>query len=591
MLEILSKGFNNAKAALTGHAVLTPQNIDDAVREIRVSLLEADVEVGVSRVFLDRVKERAIGEVVTLETKSGAKKLTTTPGEHFVLICHNEIEKLLGPVEEAPIVFRRPYTIIMMVGLQGTGKTTTAAKLASYLKADGRRPMLVAADIYRPAAVEQLQQLGLRVGVPVYAAPGLAPEQLCQDALREAKKKKRDVVIFDTAGRLAIDDVLMTELEEIKRRTRPDNTFLVCDAMAGQDTVRTASEFNRRLDITGFILTKIDGDARGGAALSIKEVTGKPIKFLGVGEGLDRLEPFRPEGLASRILGMGDIVGLMRDFEQVVDERQAERDTRKLLRGEFTLDDFLSQLKMLQKVGSVSEIYEKFPIFGDAGLPEGAKIDDKAFTVMESLIHSMTRAERHTPAIIDQRRAERIAKGSGRKPEAVLDLVQRFGMMHTMMANLASSPGLLGMLPGFKQLSQVRKLKGMKTDDILGGMSDSIRSMAKGKPMMLPQGGFAPPPGLPGMPFGQGLPGLPAGNSGLPGLPGMPGGLQRLPDGRVAIPKDAIPPGMSPAQYLAMLQGQEQAGPAARQVTSKQKQKAKSKRKAEKAARKKSRRR
>ncbi len=590
MLEIISKGFNNAKAALTGKEILTEANIDEAVREIRVSLLEADVELGVVKAFLDRVKERALGEVVTTDAQKGAKKLKTTPGEHFVLICHRELEKLLGPVEEAPIIFRRPYTIIMMVGLQGTGKTTTCGKLASYLKADGRKPMLVAADVYRPAAVEQLQQLGEKIGVPVYAAPGLKPEQLCQDALREAKKKKRDVVIFDTAGRLAIDDVLMHELEEIKTRTKPDNVFLVCDAMAGQDTVRTASEFNRRLSISGFILTKIDGDARGGAALSIKEITGKPIKFLGVGETLDKLEPFRPEGLASRILGMGDIVGLMKDFESVIDEKEAERDTKKLLRGEFTLDDFLKQLKMLQKVGSVSEIYEKFPIFGDAGLPEGAKIDDNAFSVMESMINSMTKAERATPTLIDAKRAARIAKGSGRKPEQVLDLVQRFGMMHTVMANLAAAPGLLSMLPGFKQLAQVRQLKGMKSDDLFGGMTDSLRAMARGRPMGMPQ-----MPGMPAMPGGfpgampGGMPGMPGG---MPGLPGMPQGMpQRLPDGRVAIPANAIPPGMSPEQYLAALQGMQRGGPAARAKLPVDKQKQKAKRKAEKAARKKSRRR
>ena len=589
MLEIISKGFNNAKAALTGKAILTEANIDEAVREIRVSLLEADVELNVVRTFLDRVKARAIGEVVSLDVKRGAKKLQTSPGEHFVLICHNELEKLLGPVEEAPIAFRRPYTVIMMVGLQGTGKTTTTAKLASYLKADRRRPLMVAADIYRPAAVAQLQQLGEQIGVPVFAAEGLSPEQLCQDALRLAKKNKRDVVIFDTAGRLAIDDVLMAELEEIKARTRPDNIFLVADAMAGQDKVRTASEFNCRLDISGFILTKLDGDARGGAALSIKEITGKPIKFLGVGETLDKLEPFRPEGLASRILGMGDVVGLLKDFEQVIDEKQAERDTKKLLRGEFTFDDFLNQLKMLQKVGSVSEIYEKFPIFGDMGLPEGAKVDDKAFLVMESMINSMTKTERATPTLIDAKRAQRIAKGSGRKPEQVVDLVQRFGMMHTMMANLASSPGLLNMLPGFRQLAQVRQLKGQKVDDMFGGVSESIRSMARGKPMMLPQAGLAP---MPGLPAGGGLPGLPGGAPGMPGLPGMPTAMpQRLPDGRIAIPTNAIPPGMSPEEYVAMLQGQQRTQPGVRQVTAKDKQKSKAKRKAEKKARKKSRRR
>ena len=558
MLEILSKGFNNAKAALTGRVTLTEENIDEAVREIRVSLLEADVELGVVKTFLGRVKKRAIGEVVQLDAQKGKKKLKTSPGEHFVLICHTELENLLGPVEEVPIVFRRPYTTIMMVGLQGTGKTTTCAKLAAHLLADRRKPMLVAADIYRPAAIEQLKQLGAQLGVPVFAEPDLDPPQLCQDALREAKKRKRDVVIFDTAGRLAIDDEMMGELDEIKKRTKPDEIFLVCDSMAGQDTVRTASAFNRRLDLSGFIMTKIDGDARGGAALSIKEITGKPIKFLGVGETLDKLEPFRPEGLASRILGMGDVVGLMKDFENVIDEKEAERDTKKLLRGEFTLEDFMKQLKMLQKVGSVSEIYEKFPIFGEGGMPEGG-VDDKAFVILESLIQSMTPEERRKPDIIDKSRAARIAKGSGRKPEQVTDLVARFKMMHTVMANLASSPGMLGNLPGFKQLGQLRQLKGMDPNAMFGDVGESLRAMAGGKKR---KGAF---PGLP---------------------PGAP--VQRMPDGRVAIPSAAIPPGMTPEEYLASLQAQQAAGGKPKPVD---KKKLRTKRKAERKARRKGRRR
>ncbi len=508
MLEIVSKGFQSAKAALTGAATLTEENIDAALREVRVSLLEADVELGVTRTFLDRVKQRAVGEVVQLEVKRGNKKLARTPGEAFTLICHQELEKLMGPVEEQPIAFRRPYTIVMMVGLQGTGKTTTCGKLASRLLADRRKPLLVAADIYRPAAVEQLKVLGAQLGVPVYSADGLAPQQLCFDALREAKRKKRDVVIFDTAGRLAIDDALMTELEEIKGRTKPDQILLVVDAMAGQDTVRTASEFNRRLGLTGFVLTKMDGDARGGAALSIKEITGRPIKFLGMGEGLDKLEPFRPEGLASRILGMGDIVGLMKDFESVVDEKQAERDTKKLLRGQFTLEDFLAQLKMLEKLGSVSELYEKFPVFGAGGPPAGAQIDEKMFIVLQSLIQSMTPRERAEPQLIDDSRARRIALGSGRKPEQVRDLLARFQMMQSMMQNIVAQPGLLGALPGFRQLAQLRQVKGQSMRDVFGDVPSSIRNMTRGQVPM----------GLPGMPGPGGFPGaLPQDFDGLPG--------------------------------------------------------------------------
>jgi signal recognition particle subunit SRP54 len=578
MLEIVSKGFKSAKAALTGKTVLTEANIDEAVREIRVSLLEADVELGVVRAFLDRVKQRALGEVVTTELEQDGKKLRKSPEDHFVLICHHELEKLMGPVEEVPIVYRRPYTVIMMVGLQGTGKTTTCGKLASYLVAQGRRPLLVAADVYRPAAIDQLKVLGSQVGVPVFAQPDLKPPQLCQDALREAKKKKRDVVIFDTAGRLAIDDALMIELEEIKRISKPDNVFLVVDAMSGQDAVRTASEFNRRVDITGFVMTKLDGDARGGAALSIKEITGKPIKFLGVGEGMAALEPFRPEGLASRILGMGDIVGLMKDFEAVVDEKQAERDTKKLLRGQFTLDDFMAQLGMLKKVGSVKDIYEKFPIFGDTP-PEGATIDDDTFTVMESMIQSMTRAERQTPSIIDDKRTIRIAKGSGRKPEQVKDLLGRFGMMHQMMQSLVAQPGLLGMLPGFKQLSQLRQFKGMGNLNDLMGDPAKLQRMARGggMPMSMPGGG------MPGLPAGMGMPGL-------PGLPGGGGGLPGLPGG---APGMGMPPGMSPEQMqqMAAMMGRNRPAGAPKPLNSKDRDRLKQKRRAEKAARKKSRRR
>jgi signal recognition particle subunit SRP54 len=560
MLEIVSKGFQSAKAALTGRTTLTEANIDDALRAIRISLLEGDVELGVVRTFLERVKQRALGEVVSLDIKKRGKKLAAQPGDHFVLICHNELEKLMGPVEEAPIAFRRPLTTIMMVGLQGTGKTTTCGKLAHKLLAERRRPLLVAADIYRPAAVAQLKVLGDSLGVPVFAREGVAPAELCVQALREARATKRDVVIFDTAGRLAIDEKLMGELDSIKRQTRPDNIFLVCDAMAGQDTVRTASAFNRRLDITGFILTKLDGDARGGAALSIKEITGKPIKFLGMGEGLDKLESFRPEGLASRILGMGDIVGLMKDFEQVVDEKQAERDTKKLLKGTFTLEDFLSQLRTLKKMGSVKDIFDKLPMFGGAGAPSGAQIDDKAFVSMESMIQSMTPAERQTPSTIHSGRLRRIARGCGRKEEDVQALLQRFSMMQQMMANLQAQPGLLNSLPGMGQLAPGRKMKGRGMPGLLGG----------GRGLRLP-GSAGHPAGSSGPMMGLG----PAATDALP--PGMP----------------PLPPGVSPQQAMAAMQAQ-QAGmvPAAgRSLSSpKLRQKCKDKRKAEKKARKKSRR-
>src|SRR5581483_12417823 len=308
MLETISKGFRNAKARLTGVAELTPDNIEEALRDVRMSLLEADVEFKVVKTFLERVKEKALGQTVALKAKAGDRALSATPEQHFVKICQDELTELMGPVDTDLNWAKKGPTAIMMVGLQGSGKTTTVGKLAKWLEKNKRRPMLVAADIYRPAAIDQLKILGEKLEVPVFTLEGKSPPEICEAAVRRAYESNRDVVIFDTAGRLAIDEPLMAELDEIKKRTKPNEVFFVIDAMIGQDAVNTARTFNDRVGVTGVILSKLDGDARGGAALSIKEVTGKPIKFLGIGEQLDKLEEFRPEGLASRILGMGDIV-------------------------------------------------------------------------------------------------------------------------------------------------------------------------------------------------------------------------------------------------------------------------------------------
>ncbi len=370
MLETVSRGFKAARNRLAGRKEITEEGIAEAVRDIRVALLEADVDFTVAKTFVNRVKEKALGEVVKTSAKAkGGNKVQVSPSDHFIKICHDELEALMGPVEPGLDYAKKGPTKIMMVGLQGSGKTTTTAKLANKLIKEGHTPLLVAADVYRPAAVDQLQQLGARLEVPVFAEAGTPPPELCQKAVEVAKKQGRDVILFDTAGRLAIDEEMMHELEEVKARTSPENILLVCDAMIGQDAVRTADAFNKRLELTGFVMTKLDGDARGGAALSIKEVTGKPIKFLGMGESLDKLEDFRPEGLASRILGFGDIVGLMQDFEAHVDEEEAEKDAEKILSGDFDLDDFVKQIKTIQKMGSLSDLLEKFPLFGD--LPEG----------------------------------------------------------------------------------------------------------------------------------------------------------------------------------------------------------------------------
>ncbi len=498
MLDAVTKGFRAAKNKLTGKAELTEANIDDALKDIRVALLEADVEFNVAKRFLARVKEKALGEVVTIkaEDKKG-RKLMVAPGDHFIKICHDELEALMGPVDTSLVLPKpgsggRPAGI-MMVGLQGSGKTTTTAKLAQFLIKQGRKPMLVAADIYRPAAVDQLQMLGKKLDIPVYWQADTKPPDLCKQALALAGQKDRDVIIYDTAGRLAIDEEMMVELETIKAVCAPENILLVADAMIGQDAVKTALEFDRRLSLSGFILTKLDGDARGGAALSIKEVTGRPIKFLGMGEGLDKLEEFRPEGLASRILGFGDIVGLMKDFEGVVDEEKAEADAEKILSGNFDLNDFLEQIKLVKKMGSVGELLEKFPLFGE--LPEGVNFDDKELGRVEAIIGSMTKTERKAPELIFKPRSDglatagderivRIAKGSGQPRNNVYGLLARFFGMQKVMKQIGGGPGgagmgLLSRLPGFRQLAQLKALKGADPAELAGmfGLPDNLQGM------------------------------------------------------------------------------------------------------------------
>jgi len=465
MLETLTQGFRNARNRLKGYRELSEGTVNEAIRDIRISLLEADVEYHVVSAFLKRVKEKTLGEVVRTRVRHKGRDLTASPAEHFVKICHDELVDLMGDGDEALNPGPGELTTILMAGLQGSGKTTTAAKLASNLKQDGKRPLLVAADVYRPAAIEQLQVLGKRLEIPVFTVPDVQPPELCERAMAHAREHKRDVVIFDTAGRLAIDEFLMAELEDIVTRTKVANILLVIDAMIGQDAVNTAKEFNRRLELDGVVLTKLDGDARGGAALSVRAVTGKPIKFVGLGEGLDQLDTFRPDGLASRILGFGDMVGLMQDFEKVVDEKKAEEDAERMLSGQFSLLDFLEQIHMIKKMGSLKDLMEKLPMFPD-GLPEDMNVDDKALTRIEAVINSMTPRERTRPDLIEQSRATRIARGSGTDEAAVRDLLQRFGAMKDIMGKVGKNPGLLGRIPGFKQLSQARAMKGMNMEDV-----------------------------------------------------------------------------------------------------------------------------
>jgi len=450
VLETLTQGFTNARERLSGVRELSDENIADALRDVRMSLLEADVDLSVVRDFLARVKERALGAKVDTKVRDASgRKIKVTPGQHFVKACQDELVALMGPVDPS-LQSAQGKTSIMLVGLQGVGKTTIAGKLARKLQTAGKRPLLVAADVYRPAAVLQLQQLGERIGVPVHkGAEGEAPPSICAKAAERAKSEGFDAIIFDTAGRLAVDDALMQELEEITQATEPANTLLVCDSLMGRDAVNVAQTFAERLALDGLVLTKLDGDARGGAALAIKAVTGVPIKFLGTGETLDRLEEFRPEGLASRILGMGDIVGLVQDFEEVVDEKEAEADAERMLKGKFGLDDLLKQLRMIQRLGPLRDVMAKMPGFGQMA----DQVDETQLKGVEALIGSMTPGERKQPEIIDKSRASRIARGSGRRSKDVHELLGRFHQMREMMSSLGSQEGLLSKIPGMGNLA------------------------------------------------------------------------------------------------------------------------------------------
>ena len=488
MFETLTRGFRAARNRLQGQVELTEELIDDALRDIRISLLEADVQLDVTKRFLKQVKEKAVGEIVKTKAEVRGQKVKLGPTEHFIKICQDELEAIMGPVDTS--IARAPRgtpTGVMLVGLQGSGKTTTAAKLARYLEKEGHRPMLVAADVYRPAAIEQLKVLGEQLEMPVYAEDTQSnPVDICTRAMSEARQQRRDMVIFDTAGRLAVDEPLMKELQNIKSEVKPKNIFLVVDSMAGQDAVKTAAAFHERIDLSGVVLTKLDGDARGGAALAVKEVTGAPIKFIGMGETLDKLEEFRPDGLASRILGHGDVVGLMKDLEDVIDDEQkAEEDATRMLRGHFSLEDFLEQIKTLQKMGNLTDVFDKMPFFPD-GLPDGVQLDDKELVKIQAMIHSMTKLERARPDVFDREptRIDRVAKGSGRSEDDVKELLQKFSWMRDLMGNIGQQAGLLGKIPGMKQLAMARKMRevvktqGGGAGNPMGSITDSMLEAA-----------------------------------------------------------------------------------------------------------------
>ena len=424
MFEELSSRMETVLRNLRGQGKLTEANIDESLRQVRRALLEADVNFKVAKEFIENVKETALGRGVL-------KSLT--PGQQMIGVVHEALVALMGEEAVGLSFSGSPPTVIMMVGLQGSGKTTASGKLARMLSQQGRRPLLVAADIYRPAAVKQLQVLGAQIEVPVFAIEGSQdPVAICTAAVALARTEHNGVVILDTAGRLHVDDDMMVELERIREAVHPNEILLVVDGMTGQDAVNVAESFNQRLNIDGSILTKMDGDARGGAALSIRQITRKPIKFIGLGEKLEALEPFHPERMASRILGMGDVVSLVERAQAVIDLDEAKRLEEKLRKESFDLEDFRSQLKQVSKLGSMSEILNMIPGVNKSALKD-VDMNERALPRMEAILNSMTIEERRRPAILNGSRRKRIAKGSGTTVQEVNQLLKQFEMLQQMM--------------------------------------------------------------------------------------------------------------------------------------------------------------
>ncbi len=431
MFEDLTTRLDKVFRDLRGVGKISETNIRDSMKDIRRVLLEADVHVNVVRDFLATVEEQALGQNVLK---------SVSPAQLIVKIVHDELVKTLGEKESRLTTSPQPPTVYMIVGLQGSGKTTFTAKLARYLKTKGKRPLLVAADLQRPAAQDQLQVLGDSIGVPVFRGDSKDPVAVCEAALRHAKKISLDPVILDTAGRLHVDEDLMRELEQVQKLTKPTEILFVADAMTGQDAVNSARAFHDRLQFSGSVLTKMDGDSRGGAAISIRTVTGKPLKFVSVGEKLDALEPFYPDRMAGRILGKGDIVSFVEKAQSVVDEDQAAMLEAKLRRADFTLTDFLDQLQQIKKMGSLQSLLGMIP--GVGAQLKNVQVDEKQFKHLEALILSMTPAERERPQILNARRRKRIAAGAGRTVQDVNRLIQQYEQMLAMMKQLRKAgPG------------------------------------------------------------------------------------------------------------------------------------------------------
>ncbi|HEY3315862.1 MAG TPA: signal recognition particle protein [Bacillota bacterium] len=430
MFESLSERLQATFKRLRGRGKLGPNDVKEATREVRMALLEADVNYRVAKDFIARIDERAVGAEV-LES--------LTPAQQVIKIVHDELIELMGKTPARLNLAAKPPTVIMLVGLQGSGKTTTAGKLAAHLRSGGRRPLLVAADVYRPAAVEQLKILGDQLGMPVWAgAPGEDPVAIAEAGCQEADRQARDAVIVDTAGRLHVDEELMTELVRMKEAVKPHEVMLVVDAMSGQSAVDVAEAFNTRVGLDGVILTKMDSDARGGAALSVRAVTGRPIKFIGTGEKLQALEPFYPDRMASRILGMGDVLTLIEKAQENFDEKKARDLERKLRADEFTFEDFVDQLRQVRKMGPIDQLMSMFP---GAARMKGMipkDVDDRQLDRAEAIINSMTPEERRRPELIDGSRRRRIAAGSGTSVQQVNTLLKQFDATRKMIRQVMS---------------------------------------------------------------------------------------------------------------------------------------------------------
>ena len=445
--EGLSSRLQEITRKIKGEARITESNMKDMLREVKLALLEADVNYKIVKEFIASIQDKALGQDVMKSLK---------PGEQVVKIVKDELVLLLGGTDSKINISSNPPTVIMLVGLQGAGKTTFAGKLANYLRKDGKKPLMVACDVYRPAAIKQLQVVGSQLNIPVYAEESNKDVlSIARRAINTAISKLNDVVIIDTAGRLQIDEKLMQELQDIRKAVKPHEILLVVDSMTGQEAVNVAETFNEKVGIDGVVLTKLDGDTRGGAALSVKKVTGKPIKFIGVGEKLNELEEFHPDRMASRILGMGDILSIVEKAEQAIDLEEAAKLEKQLQKNKFDLDDYLAQLRQIKKMGSMQSLLKMLP---GADKLKDVKIDDKEFIKIEAIITSMTSKERKNPNLLNASRRKRIAKGSGTQVHDINKFMETFEVTQKMMRQMKSKGGMRRMMKGLK-LDQMDEFK------------------------------------------------------------------------------------------------------------------------------------